>query len=284
MAVRKPRPPRLTGNSGISRRPMARAAESSVPSPPSTMTRSQPSGTSLARQAGDAAGVDTRSCSSHAHCDAAAVQPVDQLGHHARRRPATFGLEMIPTVLMMGIEEKLLVPFGAENRAFHDAGLESEFAHGRARPGRKRPGGAAGSRTMPPLPTWPLPTSNCGLISITICPPGCNSGTAAGRIRVTEMKLTSQRDQVHRLADVLERQLARVDAFVHAPRADRCAASSRAGRRPHPRHARAPRRACSRHVGEAAGGGADVEADLAGRRRWRNGRSAAASLNPPRLT
>ena len=46
IAVRKPSPPRFTGNSGISRRPMARAAESSVPSPPSTITMSQASGTS----------------------------------------------------------------------------------------------------------------------------------------------------------------------------------------------------------------------------------------------
>ena len=103
-----------------------------------------------------------------------------------------FGLEMIPTVLMMGMEEKLLVPFGAEDGAFHDAGLESQFPHRAASRVAQAAWWSAGSRTMPPLPTWPLPTSNCGLISITICPPGCNSGTAAGRIRVTEMKLTSQ--------------------------------------------------------------------------------------------
>src|ERR1019366_8830221 len=40
------------------------------------------------------------------------------------------GLEMTPTVLMMGMEEKLLVPFGAEDGAGHDSGLESEFPHG----------------------------------------------------------------------------------------------------------------------------------------------------------
>ena len=37
---------------------------------------------------------------------------------------------MMPAVLMMGIEEKLLVPFGARDGAFHDCGLESAFAHG----------------------------------------------------------------------------------------------------------------------------------------------------------
>src|SRR6185369_735361 len=41
-----------------------------------------------------------------------------------------FGLETIPTVLMTGIEEKLLVPFGAGDGALDDSGLESEFAHG----------------------------------------------------------------------------------------------------------------------------------------------------------
>src|SRR5664279_6171208 len=41
-----------------------------------------------------------------------------------------FGLEMMPTVLMTGIEEKLLVPFGAGDGAFDDGGLEPAFAHG----------------------------------------------------------------------------------------------------------------------------------------------------------
>src|SRR5260370_28231711 len=39
------------------------------------------------------------------------------------------GFEMMPTVLMMAIQEKLLVPLGAEDGAFDDAGFESEFAH-----------------------------------------------------------------------------------------------------------------------------------------------------------
>src|SRR5450756_2528337 len=41
-----------------------------------------------------------------------------------------FGLDMMPTVLMTGIEKKLLVPFGAGDGAFDNSGLESEFAHG----------------------------------------------------------------------------------------------------------------------------------------------------------
>src|SRR6185369_11158556 len=39
------------------------------------------------------------------------------------------GLETIPTVLMMGIKEELPVPFGAQDGAFHNAGLESELLH-----------------------------------------------------------------------------------------------------------------------------------------------------------
>src|SRR5882724_890968 len=47
------------------------------------------------------------------------------------RSPAAgaLGLEIIPTVLMMGIEEKFLVPLGAGDGALDDIGLELEFAH-----------------------------------------------------------------------------------------------------------------------------------------------------------
>src|SRR4051794_25552878 len=41
----------------------------------------------------------------------------------------TPGLEIMPTVLMVGIEEKFLVPFGAKNRTFHHAGGEAMGLH-----------------------------------------------------------------------------------------------------------------------------------------------------------
>src|SRR5262245_32618069 len=41
---------------------------------------------------------------------------------------------MIPTVLMMGMEEKLLVSFRAENGTVHDLRFESEFARGPGHP------------------------------------------------------------------------------------------------------------------------------------------------------
>src|SRR5450759_1811265 len=46
------------------------------------------------------------------------------------RAAGEFGLEMMPTVLMTGIEEKLLVPFGAGDGAFDNSSLESRFTHG----------------------------------------------------------------------------------------------------------------------------------------------------------
>src|SRR5438552_8062455 len=40
------------------------------------------------------------------------------------------GLEIIPTVLMMGIQQELPVAFGAGQRALDDGGFKSERAHG----------------------------------------------------------------------------------------------------------------------------------------------------------
>src|SRR5690349_17528144 len=42
----------------------------------------------------------------------------------------TSGLEIIPAVLMVGIEEEFFISFRAENGTFHHAGHESEAAHG----------------------------------------------------------------------------------------------------------------------------------------------------------
>src|ERR1044072_3540750 len=132
MAVRKPRPPRLTGKSGTSLRPMARAADSSVPSPPNTITRSQPSGTfsrgiASLRPAYWPVGSSKRKpmprCCSHAISSGTSFSAAP-----------TPGLEMMPTVLISGIEEKLLVPFRPQNGAIDDAGSESELSHGALHP------------------------------------------------------------------------------------------------------------------------------------------------------
>src|ERR1035438_3576631 len=55
---------------------------------------------------------------------------------HSSRRGTTaspsgeFGLEQMPTVLMVGIEQELLVPFGAEDGAFDHIGAEAEIRRG----------------------------------------------------------------------------------------------------------------------------------------------------------
>src|SRR5437016_4772164 len=48
-----------------------------------------------------------------------------------------------------------------------------------------------GSRTTPPLPTAPRPTSNCGFTSATSSPPGASRPNAAGRTFSSEMNETS---------------------------------------------------------------------------------------------
>src|SRR5262245_48267178 len=50
------------------------------------------------------------------------------------RAASELGLEMIPAVLTVGIQEKFLVAFGAQNRAIHHGGFESEFLHGLGHP------------------------------------------------------------------------------------------------------------------------------------------------------
>ena len=128
MAVRNPRPPRFTGNNGTSRPPMARAAESSVPSPPSTITRSAPSGTSSRGSRAVGTGV-LRRLVIEADRDVAVASQRISFGTSSAAA-GTPGFEMMPTVLMSGIEQKFLVPFRAGNRAFHDAGLEAQTLHG----------------------------------------------------------------------------------------------------------------------------------------------------------
>ena len=51
---------------------------------------------------------------------------------------------------------------------------------------------AASLRTMPPFPTAPRPTSNCGLISATSRAPGAARASGAGSTVSSPMKLASQ--------------------------------------------------------------------------------------------
>ena len=46
----------------------------------------------------------------------------------------------------------------------------------------------SGSLTMPPLPTCPGCSSNCGLTKVSKVPPAFSKGTTAGKTSVWEMK------------------------------------------------------------------------------------------------
>src|SRR5262249_46470998 len=66
------------------------------------------------------------------------------------------GFEMMPAVLMMAMQQKLLIAFGAEDRALHKVSIESELSHGS---GHTIAGSAVQFRIAhdPPLPYLPLP-------------------------------------------------------------------------------------------------------------------------------
>ena len=110
---------------------MARAAESSVPSPPSTIIRSQPSGTSSRGRPPPAA--YSAVCSSRRTCTLRPPSHSRSLGT-MDAAAAEFGLEQIPTVSMMGIEQKLPISLGAGDGALDHLRLKSEFMHGLGHP------------------------------------------------------------------------------------------------------------------------------------------------------
>ena len=91
-----------------------------------------------------------------------------------------------------GHKQELPVAFGAGDRAFHDIRCETPLFQ-KSRTLAQTTACSAGSRTIPPFPTWPLPTSNCGFTSTISLPvSGFSTRTMAGMISVAEMKLTSQ--------------------------------------------------------------------------------------------
>ena len=93
-------------------------------------------------------------------------------------------------------------------------------------------------------------------------PSGRKMGTTAGKIRVTEMKLTSQVASASALADLFESQITRIDAFVHH-HARIVAQFPIELARAHVHGVHARRAVLQQAVGEAAGGGADVQAQPA---------------------
>src|SRR5947209_7533755 len=210
MAVRNPRPPRFTGKSGISRRPMARAAESSVPSPPSTTMRSQPSGTDSRGRPGTPA--YSAEFSSMRALMPRALSHSSTLGTSSRA-PSEPGLETIPTVLMMGIKEELLVSFRAENRAVHDLRFESEFSHGPGHP----PAGRLvqlGLADNPAFSHLALAYFKLRLDQYNHSAAGLEKRDGGGQNERHRDEADVAGEQVHPLADLVEREFASVDALV----------------------------------------------------------------------
>ena len=126
----------------------------------------------LARQSRDAAGVDG-GLFVDADRDAALLQPLDQLGTPAAPAAGEFGLETMPTVLMTGIEEKFLVPFGA---GIGLSMMSVSNPNSRTAPFTRSQAAwcSCGIANDAALAHLALAHFKCGLISITICPPGCS--------------------------------------------------------------------------------------------------------------
>ena len=171
-----------------------------VPSPPSTITSSQPSGP--ARAAGrPAAGVRARSDSSIAHRDARGCSHSSNFGTSITAA-LDAGLGDDADGLNVGHTAETPVPFRAQDRALDDAvwnpsartaPLHSIAGRLRAVPGRAR---------FRPCPPVPCPTSNCGLISITISPVGAQQRRQRGQDQSHRDEAYIAHRQIDGLADI----------------------------------------------------------------------------------
>src|SRR5262249_39727915 len=103
--------------------PMARAAESRVPSPPSTITSSAPSGTSSRGRPTLEPAYPAVSVSSRVRTPFRSSQAISS----GTMRAAWLleGLDMIRAVLTAAIQQKLAVPRGSQEGAFDDIGPKS---------------------------------------------------------------------------------------------------------------------------------------------------------------
>src|SRR5690348_15432340 len=120
------------------------------------------------------------------------------------------GLEMMPTVLISGIEEKLFVPFRPQNGAGDDACSESELSHGAVHPFTR---GSVRRRIAhdPPLADLTLPGFELGFDQYN-------------QLRIGRAKQRRERrqdeghrdeahvadDEIDRLADLVRREVSRV--------------------------------------------------------------------------
>ena len=122
----------------------------------------------------------------------------------------------------------------------------------------------AGSRTTPPLPTCSGPASNCGLISATSAACPAASAKGAGSTVARPIKLASQVIESIGSGICGARQIAGVDALMDD---DARVLAQFPGELAAPDIDRVDPRGAARqqHIGKAAGRGADIERDSAGR-------------------
>ena len=135
---------------------------------------------------------------------------------------------------------------------------------------------------MPPLPTSARPTSNCGLISITISPCGFSRAGTRRHDQGDGYETDIAYCDIAELADVGMRQIARVGLIFYdnariGPNSpiELCGADVD--------RVDAHGSALQETVGEPSGGRSDIEATLP-ETSMLNCVSAASSFKPPRLT
>src|SRR5579872_1439680 len=126
MAVRKPRFPRLTAKRGMSAPSRARAADSSVPSPPRTINSCEPCGTLLRGTPAAPPGIKYAAVSgSQRTLTPRSASHITRAGT-TRAASSLRGLEMMPAVVMLpagfadGIKQELPIALGAEDGTLDD--------------------------------------------------------------------------------------------------------------------------------------------------------------------
>src|SRR5579859_793279 len=126
----------------------------------------------------------------------------------------TPGFEMMPTVLMTGIEQELLVAFRAGYGTFHDARFETQalhrVVHARARCAMQFPrayDSAFANLAFPHFELW-LDEYNHRTL-------GAQNRRGRRQNQSHRNEADIKRGQVDEFADVFEPQIPRVDAFMH---------------------------------------------------------------------
>src|ERR1051326_3305611 len=174
----------------------------------------------------------------------------------------TPGFEMMPTVLMTGIEQELLIAFRAGDGTFHDGRFETQALHRafhaltRGAMQFRRPHDAAfADLAFPHLELWLVGYNHATL--------GAQNRRGRRQNQGYGNEADVKRCQIHEFADVLESQISRVHAFVyHDARIVAQLPIELARAHVHRMHARRP--ALQQAICEATGGTANVQAHAPG--------------------